>query len=50
MNALCSSDLETADQVFATLDPVARKLMLPDGQQLILIDTWLHQEAAASSR
>jgi len=39
MNALCSSDLETADQVFATLDPVARKLMLPDGQQLILIDT-----------
>ncbi|NLW10549.1 MAG: GTPase HflX [Clostridiaceae bacterium] len=39
MNTLCESELETADQVFATLDPVARKLMLPDGQQLILIDT-----------
>lgn len=39
MNSLCLSVLETADQVFATLDPVARKLLLPDGQQLILIDT-----------
>jgi GTP-binding protein HflX len=39
MNALCSSDLEAADQVFATLDPVARRLLLPDGQQLILVDT-----------
>ena len=39
MNALCQSDLLTLDQVFATLDPAARRLVLPDQQPVILIDT-----------
>lgn len=39
MNSLCMSDLTAMDQVFATLDPVARKLSLPDGQTMVLVDT-----------
>jgi len=39
INALCQSDLLTLDQVFATLDPAARRLVLPDQQPVILIDT-----------
>jgi len=39
MNALCQADLLTLDQVFATLDPAARRLVLPDQQPVILIDT-----------
>lgn len=39
LNALCKTDLLAMDQVFATLDPTARQLMLPDGQTLVLVDT-----------
>jgi GTP-binding protein HflX len=39
MNSLCMSDLVAMDQVFATLDPIARKLCLPDGQMMVLVDT-----------
>jgi GTP-binding protein HflX len=39
INALCQSELLTMDQVFATLDPSARRLNLPDQQPVILIDT-----------
>jgi GTP-binding protein HflX len=37
-NALTSSDVYAADQLFATLDPTLRKLSLPDGA-VILADT-----------
>ncbi|GGB47106.1 GTPase HflX [Shewanella inventionis] len=37
-NALTSSDVYAADQLFATLDPTLRKLALPDGA-VILADT-----------
>ncbi|MGI2065690.1 ribosome rescue GTPase HflX [Shewanella sp. MF08487] len=37
-NALTSSDVYAADQLFATLDPTLRKLNLPDGA-VILADT-----------
>ncbi|MFB2638291.1 ribosome rescue GTPase HflX [Shewanella bicestrii] len=37
-NALTSSDVYAADQLFATLDPTLRKLELPDGA-VILADT-----------
>jgi GTP-binding protein HflX len=39
MNRLCATDLLAMDQVFATLDPAARRLELPDQQTIILIDT-----------
>ncbi len=39
INKLCDSDLFTMDQVFATLDPSARRLELEDGSVLILVDT-----------
>jgi GTPase len=39
INALCASDLLTADQVFATLDPSVRRLPLTDGSTLLLVDT-----------
>lgn len=39
MNQLCDSELVAMDQVFATLDPIARQLELPDGQTIILVDT-----------
>jgi GTP-binding protein HflX len=39
INKLCSSDLFTMDQVFATLDPAVRRLILPDRIEVLLIDT-----------
>lgn len=39
LNRLCSTDLLAMDQVFATLDPAARRLELPDQQSIILVDT-----------
>ncbi len=39
INTLCDSDLFTMDQVFATLDPSARRLELEDGSVLVLVDT-----------
>lgn len=39
LNILTGSDILRQDMLFATLDPTARKLLLPDGQTGILIDT-----------
>ncbi len=39
MNALCGAEIFEADMLFATLDPTARKLMLPSGLTVILVDT-----------
>ncbi|MHB1484749.1 MAG: GTPase HflX [Saccharofermentanales bacterium] len=39
INRLCASDLFVEDMLFATLDSAARKLVLPDGLQVVLIDT-----------
>ncbi|MDL2294707.1 GTPase HflX [Ruminococcaceae bacterium OttesenSCG-928-D13] len=39
VNALAGSDIAAADMLFATLDPTARRLTLPDGQTAVLIDT-----------
>jgi GTP-binding protein HflX len=39
MNRLCNSDLLVMDQVFATLDPTARKILLPDQQVVLAVDT-----------
>ena len=39
LNSLCSSDVLAEDKLFATLDPTARKLTLPNGQQIVAIDT-----------
>jgi GTP-binding protein HflX len=39
MNRLCASDVLVMDQVFATLDPTARKIRLPDQQLVLAVDT-----------
>lgn len=39
MNKLTNAGVLQEDKLFATLDPTARKLVLPDGQQIMLIDT-----------
>lgn len=39
MNALCGAEIFEADMLFATLDPTARKLMLPSGLTVVLVDT-----------
>ena len=39
LNALTGSDIFEKDMLFATLDPTARKLTLPSGQSVILVDT-----------
>ncbi len=39
MNRLTNAGVLQEDKLFATLDPTARKLILPDGQQIMLIDT-----------
>ncbi|MBE0069408.1 GTPase HflX [Thermoanaerobacterium thermosaccharolyticum] len=39
MNALTDSSVYVEDKLFATLDPTARKLELPSGRDVILIDT-----------
>ncbi|HEY3490741.1 MAG TPA: GTPase HflX [Candidatus Deferrimicrobiaceae bacterium] len=38
-NRLTGADVLVADQLFATLDPTARKLRLPSGKNAILVDT-----------
>ncbi|MDD4851154.1 MAG: GTPase HflX [Gemmiger sp.] len=38
-NALCGAEIFEADMLFATLDPTARKLTLPSGLGVILVDT-----------
>ncbi len=39
LNTLTGSDIFEKDMLFATLDPTARKLVLPSGQTVILVDT-----------
>ena len=39
LNQLTSSEVYAKDQLFATLDPTARELALPNGQRVILVDT-----------
>ncbi len=39
MNLLTQADVLVQDQLFATLDPTARKLLLPDESSVMLVDT-----------
>ncbi|MGA2159766.1 MAG: GTPase HflX [Dehalococcoidia bacterium] len=39
LNALCKSDVLVENKLFSTLDPVTRKLHLPDGRNILLTDT-----------
>lgn len=39
MNALTGAGVLQEDKLFATLDPTARKLVLPSGRQVMLVDT-----------
>lgn len=39
MNRLTDAGVLAEDKLFATLDPTARKLTLPNGQDVMLIDT-----------
>ncbi|MBE6828273.1 MAG: GTPase HflX [Ruminococcaceae bacterium] len=39
MNRLTNAGVLAEDKLFATLDPTARKLTLPDGQSVMLVDT-----------
>ncbi len=39
LNALTGSEIAAKDRLFETLDPTARQLQLPSGQEAILIDT-----------
>ena len=39
LNTLTGSEIFEKDMLFATLDPTARKLVLPSGQTAILVDT-----------
>jgi GTP-binding protein HflX len=39
LNALAGADVLAANQLFATLDPTTRQVMLPGGQQMLLTDT-----------
>lgn len=38
-NRLTGADTHVMDQLFATLDPLARKAQLPNGQEFVVIDT-----------
>lgn len=39
MNRLTDAGVLQEDKLFATLDPTSRKLVLPDGRQIMLVDT-----------
>ncbi len=39
LNALCGPSAAEADMLFATLDPTSRKLVLPSGMAVLLVDT-----------
>ena len=39
MNRLTDAGVLQEDKLFATLDPTARQLVLPDGRQIMLVDT-----------
>ena len=38
-NALTDANVDARDQLFSTLDPITRRIMLPSGGQLLLTDT-----------
>ncbi len=39
MNRMCGANVFVEDKLFATLDPSARKLILADGREAVLVDT-----------
>ncbi len=39
INQLAEAGVYVADQLFATLDPTTRRVVLPDGQQILVTDT-----------
>ena len=39
LNRLCGAEVLEADMLFATLDPTARKLTLPSGLNVVMVDT-----------
>jgi GTP-binding protein HflX len=39
LNTLTNADVMTADQLFATLDPTTRKVILPSGNEVLFSDT-----------
>jgi len=39
LNKLCDAEVGVADMLFATLDPTSRKLVLPSGLAILLVDT-----------
>ena len=39
LNALTDANVHVADQLFATLDPTTRRVLLPDGQDILMSDT-----------
>jgi GTP-binding protein HflX len=39
LNTLCNTGLYTADKPFATLDTTSRRMMLPDGSEVLISDT-----------
>jgi GTP-binding protein HflX len=39
MNALTGSSVMVRDKLFATLDPTTRRMKMPDGKEVLLIDT-----------
>lgn len=39
LNALCQANVVAEDELFSTLDPVTRKLRLPDGRYILITDT-----------
>jgi GTP-binding protein HflX len=39
LNRLCKSDVLVENKLFATLDPTIRRLVLPDGREILLVDT-----------
>ncbi|TET66830.1 MAG: GTPase HflX [Dehalococcoidia bacterium] len=39
LNALCQADVFTEDKLFATLDPITRRLILPDEKAVLVTDT-----------
>lgn len=39
LNALTGAQVLAKDQLFATLDPTARAVLLPDGRRVLLVDT-----------
>ena len=39
INQLAEAEVYVADKLFATLDPTTRRVVLPDGQQILITDT-----------